>query len=168
MYQDRVELSRGLRAALAASDPLSHLSTLLRQVLTSASVAWDSEDQRVIRLIVERLDAINSTSGSTSDRLVTVAGDWCSLLDLASSNDQVELLMELLADRHRASDMIRKLLTGIIPQGAFLSFVSSQRWPRTIRQTTSALTSTQLERLARALEQNDVIDLQSIFDVQPE
>lgn len=77
MTPDRMCFARDPGAALAAPDPARRVCALLRCVLTSESLACESDEQRLIRSITERIDA----AGRDGTRLFRVARDVHSLLD---------------------------------------------------------------------------------------
>lgn len=157
MVPDRMSLARELGAALAAPKPARLVNDLLRGVLTIEPVAWESDEQRLIRSISERVNA----AGGDGTRLLMLARDVHSLLEGASSNEAVELLLELIAERERVLGVIRKHVQGTITRTAFLSFVAEQPWPERVRRRMAALSPADIARLATALEEGDVARLEA-------
>ena len=152
MVPDRKAFARGLGAALAAPEPAQRVNDLLRDVLTTEPVTWESDEQRLIRSISERVDV---ASGDAA-RLLTLARNVQTLLDEASSNDAVELLLELIAERERVLGIIRKHVQGTINRTAFLSFVAEQHWPESVRRRVAALSPADIASLATALDEGDI------------
>ncbi|MCC6930037.1 MAG: hypothetical protein IT359_13725 [Gemmatimonadaceae bacterium] len=133
------------------------MNDLLRGVLTIDPGVWESDDQRLVRSISERVDV---ASGDDT-RLLTLARDVRSLLDEASSNEAVELLLELIAERERVLGIIRKYAQGEITRTSFLSFVAEQRWPESVRHRMSALSAAGVMSLATALEAGDITQIEA-------
>lgn len=157
MVPDRMAFARGLGAALSAPKPAQRVKDLLRGVLTTEPVAWESEDQRLVRGISERMDV----ASGDAIRLVTLARSVQSLLDNASSNEAVELLLELIAERERVLRILRKYAEGTITRTGFLSFVAEQRWPASVRRCVTALSSADIASLATALQAGDIPQLEA-------
>lgn len=157
MVPDRMTFARGLGAALTAPEPAQRVNDLLRGVLTTEPLAWESEDQRLVRGISERVDV---ASGDAT-RLLTLARNVQSLLDDASSNEAVELLLELIAERERVLRILRKYAEGTLTRTSLLAFVAEQRWPESVRRRVTALSSADIVRLATALEEGDITQLEA-------
>lgn len=156
---DRMSFARGLGAALAASEPVQRVNDLLRRVLTTEPGAWESNEQRLVRGVSERVDAVSGDA----DRLLVLARDVRHLLEDASSDDAVEFLLELTAERERVVGVIRKYAEGTISRSGFLSFVGEQRWPEVIRRRVAVLTAADLTDLMTALEEADVAQLEALL-----
>lgn len=156
---DRVSFARGLGAALAAPDPAQGVNDLLRDVLTTEPVGWESDEQRLVRGISERVDV----ASGDADRLLPLARNVQALLDDASSNDAVELLLELIAERERVLGILRKYAQGTITQTGFLSFVAEQRWPESVRRRVAALSPADISSLVKALEESDIPQLEAFL-----
>lgn len=156
---DRMAFARDLGAALAALEPAQRVNDLLRGVLTTEPVARESDEQRLVRSISERVDV---ASGDAA-RLLTLARNVQTLLDHASSNEAVELLLELITERERVAGIIRKYAQGTITRASFLSFVAEQRWPESVRRRVTALSPAEIASLATALEESDITELEASF-----
>jgi len=154
---DRTAFARGLGAALAAPEAAQHVNDLLRGVLTTEPAAWESEEQRLVRSISERVDV---ASGDVT-RLLRLARNIHTLVEDASSNRTVELLLELIAERERVLGIIRKHAQGTITRTGFLSFVAEQRWPESVRRRVAALSQADIASLATALEDGDITKLET-------
>ncbi|MEP6763889.1 MAG: hypothetical protein ABJB66_06240 [Gemmatimonadaceae bacterium] len=113
-------------------------------------------------MIAERLDTMSGESRA----LLLFTQDVKQLIDETSSGEQIELLLELIAERERVLGVLHKYLDAAITRGAFLSFVSAQRWPIVVRDLVTTLSSSELTRMAAALDQCDVALLVSLFDHQ--
>jgi len=148
-----------LEAALAASEPVQQVSELLLRVLTLERIAWESDEQRLLRGIAERID----TASGDARRLIVLARDVEHLLDQASSNDDVELLLELIAERQRVLIVMRKYTEGTISRTSFLSFAGEQRWPESVRRRVIELSEADLPNVMKALEKSDIKELKKIF-----
>jgi hypothetical protein len=159
MLPNRRVFAKGLGAALAAPEPARSVNDLLRDVLTVEPLAWDSDEQRLVRALSERIDV---ASGDEA-RLLPLARNVLALLDAASSNEAVAMLLEFIADRERVTDVIRKYCDGRLTRLSFLSFVAEQRWPGGVRQRVAALTSADAIALITALEINDVAHLEAVL-----
>lgn len=159
MLPDRISFSQELGAALVAPKPVQRVNELLRCFLTTAPAPWESDDQRLLRTIVERLDTASGDPG----RLLILAQDVKQLLDRASSSDQVELLLELFAERQRVLGVMRKHATGAITRAGFLSFIGEQRWSDVVRRRMAALSSVEFANVMDALEGSDVMRLETIL-----
>lgn len=156
---DRMSFARGLGAALAAPEPVQEVSRLLHHVLATEPVGWEPDEQRLVRGIAERLD----TASGDANRLLVLARDVERLLDHASSNEGVELLLELIAERQRLLAVMRKCAEGTISRTGFLSFIGEQRWPDMVRRRMAALPQASLASVMRALEQSDIVELEAIL-----
>jgi len=159
MMPDRPTLARGLGAALAAPEPAQRVNDFLRAVLTTEPVAWESDEQRLMRHISERVDVASGDAG----RLVSLAQNVQGLLNAASSNEAVELLLELVVERERVLGILRKYAQGTISRTGFLSFVTEQRWPEPVRHRVAALSPADVEGVVTALEQSDIARLESLL-----
>jgi hypothetical protein len=131
--------------------------------LTIDPSPWEANEQRLVRAIAERVD---TTSGD-AERLIGLAGDVAQLLDEASSNEEVERLLELVAERQRALTVVRKYIEGMISRTSFLSFVTEQRWSDPIRRRVAALSEADLRSLVSALEHVDVPRIETILREVP-
>lgn len=156
---DRMSFARGLGAALAAPEPVQRVNHLLRDVLTPEPAAWESDEQRLVRGIAERID---TASGDTK-RLLVLARDVEHLLEEASSNHGVNLLLELIAERQRALTVMRKYAEGTISRTSFLSYIGEQRWPDSVRRRMAEVSAADLPNVISALEQSDIMQLEDIF-----
>jgi hypothetical protein len=156
---DRVALARGLGAALAAPEPAQRVNDVLRAVLTTEPVSLESDEQRLMRSISERIDV---ASGDAS-RLVLLARNVHALLDAASSNDVVELLFELVAERERVLGVLRKYAAAAITRTGFLSFIAEQRWPESVRRRIAALSPSDIEGVVNALQEGDITRLETLI-----
>ncbi len=156
---DPMFFSHGLGAALATPEPAQRVNELVRRVLTTEPAAWESDGHRLLRVIAERLDTVSEDPR----RLLVLAQDVKHLIDHASSNDQIELLLELLAERERVLGVMRKYTEGVISRTGFLSFIREQRWPDVIRGRMAALSEIEFASVMKSLEQCDVIQLESIL-----
>ncbi len=156
---DRVGLARGLGAALAAPEPAQRVNDVLRAVLTTEPVASESDEQRLMRSVSERIDV---ASGDAS-RLVLLARNVHALLDAASSNDVVEVLLELVAERERVLGILRKYAAGTITRTGFLSFIAEQRWPESVRRCIAALSPGDIEGVVNALDEGDITRLETLI-----
>ena len=159
MLPDRMSFARGLGAALAAPEPLRGVTELLHRVLATEPAGWESDEQRLVRGITERLD----TASGNANRLLVLARDVERLLDHASSNDGVELLLELIAERQRVLTVMRKYAEGTISRTGFLSFIGEQRWPDLVRRRMATLSEAGLVSVMKALEQSDIVELEAIL-----
>ena len=156
---DRVTFARGLGAALAAPEPAQGVNDFLRAVLTTEPVVWESAEQRLMRSITERIDV---ASGDAA-RLVRLARNVQALLEAASSNEVVELLLELVAERERVHDIFRKYANGTITRTGFLSFIAEQRWPENLRRHIAALSAKDTEAVVHALDEGDIERLEALI-----
>ncbi|MFN2637434.1 MAG: hypothetical protein ABR585_10440 [Gemmatimonadaceae bacterium] len=155
----RSTFARGLGAALAAPEPAHRVKDLLRAVLTTEPVAWESDEQRLMHHVSERVDVASGDPG----RLVSLAQNVQGLLKTASSNDSVELLLELVAERERVLGILRKYAQGTISRTAFLSFLAEQHWPELVRHRVAALSPADIEGLMTALEQSNIARLETLL-----
>lgn len=156
---DRTSFSHSLEAALAASEPVQRVNDLLRRVLALEPVPWESDEQRLVRGVAERID----TASGDANRLVVLARDVEHLLDQASSNDSVEILLELIAERQRVMIVMRKYAEGTISRTSLLSFVGEQRWPDSVRRRVAELSADDLANVMKALEESDIVQLEKIL-----
>ncbi len=154
---DRRSFARSLGEGLSSPEPVRRVNELLRNAMVSDSTEWEVDDQRLVRAVAQRLDAVN---GDT-ERFVGFARDIELLLDRASSNDSVELLLELMAERQRLAEIVRKYAAGHLSRTSFMSFVTEQRWPGQLRQRVGALSPDDLTKLVDALEQSDIARLEA-------
>ena len=154
---DRAAFAHGLGAALAAPEPAQRVHDLLYSVLTAEPAAWESDEQRLVRTISERVDVAN---GDTT-RLLALARNVQVLLDNASSLETVALLLEFIAERERLVGILRKYVQGMISRAGFLSFVTEQRWPESVRHRVTALSAADIVDLTTALEQSDIAQLET-------
>lgn len=159
MMPNRAMFARGLGAALAAPKPAQSVNDFLRAVLTTEPVAWESDEQRLMRSISERIDV---ASGDPA-RLVPLSRNMLALLEVASSNEVVELLLELVAERERMHAIFGKYANGVITRTGFLSFIAEQRWPESLRRHIAALSSKDMESLVHALDEGDISRLEALI-----
>lgn len=159
MVPDRMAFARGLGAALAAPHPMPRVINLVNEVLSKEPVAWESEEQRLVRRVSERLDV---ASGDET-QLLPLARNVHALLDDASSSEAVILLLELIAQRARVLGIFRKLAQGTISRTSLLSFVSEQRWPASVRRRVAALSPAGVAGLAIALEEVDINRIEGLL-----
>ncbi len=157
---DRMSFACDLRAALAVPEPVQGVNDLLRRVLTSEFATWESDEQRLVREIAERLD----TASGEATRLLVLARDVGILLDQASSNLGVERLLELIAERHRVLVVLRKYAEGTISRTSFLSFIAEQQWPELVRRRMAELSTSEIANVMQALAQSDISKLEDIFN----
>jgi hypothetical protein len=150
-----------LGAALAAPEPAERVNDFLRAVLRTEPVALESTEQRLMRRISERIDV---ASGDAS-RLVLLARNVQALLDAASSNDVVELLLELVAERERVLGILRKYAAGLITRTGFLSFIADQRWPESVRRRIATLSLDDIDAVMNALDECDITRLETLIVV---
>jgi hypothetical protein len=151
--------AHGLGAALAAPEPTQQVNDFLRRVLMTEAPAWESDEQRLVRGVSERVDAV---SGDAS-RLLDLARDVHHLLEDASSNEGIRLLLELIAERERVLGVLRKYVQGTITRTGFLSFVAEQHWPEIVRRRVAALSAADVASLVRALEEADIAQLEALL-----
>jgi len=159
MVPDRVTLAHNLGAALAALEPAQRVNDLLRAVLTTEAVAWESDEQRLMRSVSERVEI----ASGTASRLVPLARSVHALLDAASSSEMVRLLLELAADRERLVGILLTHVKGTITQASFLSFVAEQRWPESVRRRIASLSLRDVEDLMNALNEGDIARLECLI-----
>lgn len=146
-----------LRSSLNADDPGSEITHLVRQIIASDPQIVESEEQAIVRSAAERLDV--SADGA---RLTRFATDVATLIEQSLSPNEVDLLLELIAERSRAVDIVRKYMDGRLTRTSYLSFLSSQRWPQTVKLRLQALNDEETVRLATALEDLDVDSIRSL------
>lgn len=115
----------------------------------------------MLRAVSERID----TACGESSELLPLAQNMQLLLEAASSNEVVELLSEMVAERKRVVAVLSKHLQGTIARVAFLSFVAEQRWPQFVRRRVAELSSLEVAELTSALDRGDVARLESLFVV---
>ena len=156
---DRAALARGLGAALAAPEPAQRVNDVLRAVLATEPVASEAAEQRLMRSISERIDV---ASGDAS-RLLLLARNIHTLLDAASSNEVVELLLELVAERERVRGILSKYAAGTITRTGFLSFIAEQRWPESVRRRIAALSPGDIQGVVTALDEGDITRLETLI-----
>ncbi len=161
MTPDRATLARDLGMALATPKPAERINALLRAVLTAEPVASEPKEQRLMRSISERLDV----ASGEANRLLPLAQNVQALLDAACSNEAVELLVELIAERERVLDVLRKYAQGMITRTSFLSFIAEQRWPERVRQRIIMLSPTEIESMTKALEERNMMYLEALLTV---
>ena len=94
---DRKSFAGRLEAALLAPQPAQRVSSVIGEVLTEEPSVTESEDQRLVRRISERVNVASADSA----RLLRLARDVQDLLDGTSSAEAVERLLELVAERAR-------------------------------------------------------------------
>ena len=104
MLPDRRTFAQSVGAALDAPEAVRRVNDVLRAVLTTEPIALESDEQRLVRRISERMDG---TSGDAT-RLIELARNIHALVVDASSLDTIELLLEFIADRERVLDVLRK------------------------------------------------------------
>lgn len=150
-YPNRTEIAQRMRDALASSDAPAALKELLRSMIVAHDIQSESENIRILSYLVQRLDTMQGDAA----RLVALATDFEVLLRHASSVEEVESLLELVAERERFSDIVRKYLAGVLSRSSFLSFITEQRWPASTRRRLSELSEQELVRLMRALSIRD-------------
>ncbi len=155
---DLFSFADDLGAALAAPQPAQRVNELIRGVLIDDS-EWESDEQRLIHSISERLDMVSSDSR----KLLILASDVLALIGEASSSERIEMLLELIADRQRSAEVMRKYAQGIISRTGYLAFLSEQRWPEAVRVRMTALSESDLIRLTHALERLEVGQLEVIL-----
>lgn len=157
MLSERLAFAQRLESALTAPKPAQQIAELLRAVFVADWPLDDQRDRRLVRKVAERLDAENA-----SDRaMITFATDLQKLLSHASSDKNVELLLELVMARERFTSVARKYFDGTISRTGFLSFVSEQPWPDVVRRRVSTMPDADLRELTEALEQRDFELLES-------
>lgn len=150
-----IPFARRLADSLSQKEPASHLQQLLRETLVPNVTSPVDPDDTLTRIVAERIDV---TAGNTR-RMLALANDVERLLTYASSDAAVELLLELIAERRRTATVIRRHLEGLVSRTAFLSFVSEQRWPATLKRSVEVLATNHLASLCTAL---DALDVQGI------
>jgi hypothetical protein len=158
MLPDRVTLAHNLGAALAAPESAQRVNDL-RAVLTTEAVALESDEQRLMRNVSERVDI----ASGTASRLVPLARSVHALLDAASSNDMVRLLLELVAERERLVGILLTHVKGTTTQTSFQSFVAEQRWPESVRRRIASLSLRDIEDLMNALNEGDIARLEGLI-----
>jgi hypothetical protein len=146
-----------LGAALAAPEPEQRLNDLLFRVLATEPSGWESDEQRLVRVIAGRVDAADAGSM----RRLALARNVQALLDNASSIDAVVLLLELVAERERVLGVLHKHLHGTVSRTGLLSFIAEQRWPESVRQRVAALTESDIAGLLSSLEMNNIGQLET-------
>lgn len=156
---DRKSFAGRLEAALLAPQPAQRVSSVIGEVLTEEPSVTESEDQRLVRRISERVDVASADSA----RLLRLARDVQDLLDGTSSAEAVERLLELVAERARVLEIARKHAQGAITRTSFLSFVAEQRWPESVRRRMAALSPADLASLVAALEGNEIARLETLL-----
>lgn len=157
MVPDRAAFAHDLGAALAAPEPAQRIQDLLLSVLTIEPAASESDEQQLVRVITERVDA----AGGDATRRLALARDVQSLLVGASSIEAVALLLEVVAERERVLGVLCKYVHGMISRTGFLSFIAEQRWPESIRQRMAALPRGDIAGLLSALEASNIAQLES-------
>jgi hypothetical protein len=148
---ERLVFASQLRSALSSPAPAQHVGTLLRDIFLADWPVDSHRDQWLVRRVAERIDA----AGGDDSAIVALAGAIERLLSHATSDESVELLLDLVVQRERFLSVARKYLAGTISRTNFLSFVAEQRWPDAIRRRVSTMPDPELTRLASTLEQQD-------------
>jgi hypothetical protein len=95
--------------------------------------------------------------------MVALAAAIERLLSQVTSDESVELLLDLVVHRKRFLAVARKYLEGTISRTNFLSFVAEQRWPDAIQRRVSTMPDPELTRLASTLEERDFALVESII-----
>lgn len=150
---ERLAFARQLESALAAREPAREVAELLRSVFVTEWPPDDRSDQWLVRKVAERIDAHTATGGG----IIGLATDVQKLLSQASSDETVELLVDLVIERERFASVARKYLTRTISRTSFLSFVAEQSWPAVVRRRVSTLPDAELGELTNGLERQDFV-----------
>lgn len=149
---ERKRLQEDLGAALAAPNPASQVTEVIRQALVRDDDEWPVGEGQLEKRLVERLDAVVDDP----ERLLQLTSDLQQLLGDSSSDEEVELLLELVAERARAAAILKKYTAGIISRTSLLSYIAEQRWPDAIRHRIPMLSTEGLTQLTSALEDRDI------------
>lgn len=124
----------------------------MHSIVVAAPAPWETREQQLVRHITERLD----TTSSDADRFVALAKDLATLAERGKPASRVEELLEVVAERHRAADVMFKYSGGTISRTAFLSYISAQRWPTRVRSRLEGLSMYEVTELASALDRGDI------------
>jgi hypothetical protein len=150
-YVDRAETAQWLRDAVSGRIPASALRDWIRAAMVGNAIQLDPDDAHLLGPLIERLDMVQDDDVA----LLELAADFHTLLAQPALENAVTLLLELVVDRARFLEILRKYDQGVIRRTQFLSYLSEQPWPQSVRARVATLSSNDVQSLRDALSSKD-------------
>lgn len=148
---DRKGLELLLRDFAAGALPEPQFRTFLRTAVVGDEFDVPEQDEDLVASTVNWMEAADESLAS----LRAAAGEAQSLLGAGLANHDTVALLVVARARRRLLEMMDKVNAGQLSRTAFVSFVTDQGWPASLKQRMLALGTPALAALAEALGQQD-------------